>query len=77
MIYILITGIAAFLVIACIALIKNDEVRAQFGSSFFHINLETQRRQKKLLTERLPKVMPDRVSVPLSDPDLLHRSKRS
>ena len=48
MINIVIAGIIAFLVVVCIALLRNDQVRVEFGSSFFHFNLETQRKQKRI-----------------------------
>lgn len=48
MTYIVIIGIIAFFVIVCLALVRNDLVRAQFGSSLFHFNLETQRKQRRI-----------------------------
>jgi hypothetical protein len=49
--YVAIAGIVSFLVIVCLALLRHDEVRANFGSNLFNINVETHRRQKKLSPE--------------------------
>ena len=43
--FVMIAAIFCFLLTACVALMRNDSVRAHFGSSLFHIDLETQRHQ--------------------------------
>jgi hypothetical protein len=42
---VMLAAILCFLLTACVALLRDDSVIAHFGSSLFHIDLETQHHQ--------------------------------